>query len=144
MKNATLKIDHCDTYILVQETVNEIKPLDQTLTYELNTLDIPKAAGLKINEINFQPLKTLTHVNIWNYEGGPQTVDLGMFKDLDKLDHIDLFSNRIAKVENNASGCILPNLERFDLSYNKLTNFDFGVIKCSQKLKHKRQKTAPR
>ena len=130
-----LKIDPRDTYVLVGETVQTIEALDPEINYKVDSIDIPNGSGLKLSAVNLQPFKGLRRVSILHYKGNPQNVDLKMFENLDRIYYLSLYSNKIEKIESSATECVLPNVEMLDLSYNELTNFDFGVIRCSSKLK---------
>ena len=125
-----------DHSVSVYDTVNQIGELESTLTYNLSELEINDAAGLKINEVNFQPLKNLLIITIQNfYKEDFQTVNLGIFENLDNIEKLSLKDNKISKVENTANGCILPNLDELDLNANELTTLDLVVLRCSENLK---------
>ena len=130
-----LELDPSNSYIIVYERVDKIHLVDQWHDYEVHTLDLPKATGIKLMDLYLQPMKKLNKVNFWNYHGEPQTVDLDMFRKLNGIYFISLYNEKIIEIENSAEKCILQNLETLDLSYNLLTDFNLGTISCFTKLK---------
>ena len=122
-----------DHTVIVTKFVNQIGKLESTLTYNLSKLHI--CNGLRLNEVNFQPLKNLKNIYIeGNCDGDSQTVDLGIFKNLDEIESLSLRSNQISKVENSENECNLQKLKKFSFALNKLTTFDLGVIRCAKNL----------
>ena len=133
MENGVLKLKPDDRYLGTHDKVNQIEKLNSSLTYKMEILKISKADGLNLNEVDFQPLKKLSIFGIMNFKGDFQ--DLGIFRNLDKINTLEITHSKITKVVNTANDCIFPNLEDLTLSYNKLTTFDLGLIRCSQKLR---------
>ena len=116
------------------DEVHAIEELDPDSEYEVQSITITHASGLKLSNISFQSFRDLKRISIQNYQGDPQIFDFIVFENLEKINYLNLAINKIEMIENTANECVLSNIESFDLSENQLTSFDMGVIKCSSKL----------
>ena len=75
-----------DRFVFVNGTVTQIGELESKMTYNLSGLYILNAIGLKLNDVNFQPLKKLWEINIQNFaKDDSQTLDFSIFKNLDSI-----------------------------------------------------------
>ena len=128
-----------DRFVFSFKAVEQIGKLQSTWTYNLSEMNILSAAGFKLNEVNFQPLKNLKKIVINGlsdefFERVPQAVDLDIFKNLNNIKSLTISSYEITNVENTANECILPKLYKLSFRFNKLTTFDLGVIRCAKNL----------
>ena len=86
-----LKIFPYDKYAVeLFGAVHAIEPLDPEAEYELEQIDIPNSSGVKISDFSFRSFKELERVNIENYQGDPQDIDLKIFENLEKIVYMSI------------------------------------------------------